>query len=537
MSTEDQHISDTNPTPEAVRRVGKWGSAEFDSLTPDAYPPEQRECDRWMVRGSRLPGREKAPYAPWADEDGTKWGDESNWAAFETAKDWADSDPRVDGLVFIHRDNGQFAFVDGDDVRCPETGDVHPAFVAILEHLGLTYADVSVSGTGAHAVYEGALPGDLPEAEWTLDTEPWGANDDLPAIEIYANNHVNAATGDHVSGTPLETNQWNDDALVKILEAVGEYDPEDSTPDRPTLEDYDLNVYEPSATSSGEITGDIRDLFAALDRLNPKAVAEKTIVREWTRNRRSFLPMWGSQNDNGTANYVNDKIWHDTGHDGGYGGPIIMAAIDDGIVHHAGATPDDVTGEDFFAAVDHLRDLGFSLPLYLPEAESEAPGGERYEQTPLWALRKAAVELDVCGREDLVEHETDGGETYLGFDQHTYNATLRALDEQEIDHGREPIETNTRSPYYDVDLEEFADGDPWMNPETMLRACLCAREAGEIGRFVDPPTMALIPLRRDVFGQPASRDMRPGTEQLLCDLYHDITADDLDELLTEETHE
>lgn len=198
----------------------------------------------------------------------------------------------------------------------------------------------------------------------------------------------------------------------------------------------------------------------------------------------------------------------------------------------------DAGGGDVTPAtlVHHAKEGGWEPPVgaqSIDELLSEHSGGDG--PVPFWLLRQAALEFGVCGREALVEHETDDGETYLGFDQHTYNAVLRALDEQEIDHGRELIETDTRSPYYDLDLEEFADdGNPWMGPETMLRACLRAREAGAIGRFVAPPTMALIPLRRDVFGQPASQDMRQGTEQLLRDLYHDITVADLDELLADQ---
>jgi len=65
-----------------------------------------------------------------------KWGWEQNGGEFEAAKMTLD-DPELEGVVFIQEESDPFVFVDGDDVRCPETGEVHPAFEAILCHLGL----------------------------------------------------------------------------------------------------------------------------------------------------------------------------------------------------------------------------------------------------------------------------------------------------------------------------------------------------------------------------------------------------------------
>ncbi|SEJ83517.1 hypothetical protein SAMN05192553_1301, partial [Cyclobacterium xiamenense] len=351
-----------------------WGGVDFTTTEPDTYPPGIDELEKWMGAVG------KQAFAPWADRDHPeaesekdarwKWGLEANYADGPTVDAWIERDPRLDGRAFIQRESDPYAFVDGDDVRDPDTGEVHPAFRALLEHLGVTYADVSTSGGGIHATYIGDLPRDLPEAKWQIDTEPWGGNDDPPKIEIYANTHLAITHGDHIAGTPLEVNEWNDDALRAILDANGKLpDPSPST----VRDDYDLDDYEPTATTADETTDDIRDIFRAIDRLDPKRVGERTIVREWTRDRRSFLPVWGSSDDSGTANYIDDRIWHDTGHDGGYGGPVVMAAIDAGLINHTGADPSDIRGETFFEAVDHLRELGFSIPqLVDPTADADA---------------------------------------------------------------------------------------------------------------------------------------------------------------------
>ena len=162
-------------------------------------------------------------------------------------------------LVFIQREVDTFAFVNGDDVRDPETSEVHPTFRAILDHLGVTYADVSTSGTGVHAVYRGEIPLDgQRQATFELDTEPWGMNGDLPAVEIYANKHVCIATGDHLPGSGTEVREWDSDALRAILEANGC----DDQPEPSAEADFDLSDHEPAATERGETTDDILDIYA-----------------------------------------------------------------------------------------------------------------------------------------------------------------------------------------------------------------------------------------------------------------------------------
>ena len=379
--------------------VDQWRELDFSTVAPRTWAPAQMALDSWMCRK-----QSKAPYAPWADADapvecthedhdepttcdecnhhaGYKWGSEGSrehvHSDYETALEWADMHPSLSSdLAFIQREEDPFVFVDGDDVRDPETGDVHPVFEAFLEHLGLTYADVSTSGSGVHAVYRGEIPLENVSAPtFEIDSEPWGSNDEAPAVEIYSGKHVCIATGDHVVGSGTEITDWDETAAEAILLANGFSDEPAASAER----SIDLSDHTPTATTSDETTDDIRDVFVALDRLDPKRVGERTIVREWTHGRRSFLPVWGSSDDGGTANYINDKIWHDTGKAGGYGGPAVMAAIDAGLVNHAGATPQDVSGETFFEAIDHLRELGFSIPKL--EQSSSASAGEDAEHT------------------------------------------------------------------------------------------------------------------------------------------------------------
>lgn len=369
------------------RSIEVWDGNDFGATESDVFPTSHTNADRWMGHS------EKMPFAPWgerdhpeagADEDARwKWGIEANYRPFKKAK-MGVADPKVDGLAFIQQKEDPFVYVDGDDVRDPETGAVHPAFLAILNHLGETYADVSQSDSGVHAIYEGELPGDEVQMKIPLDADPWGENDEVPELEIYSTKRVLVMTGNHIAGTPTTAKEWDDDVVEAMCEAAGLLDSsvEGERPDPGRArEDYDFADYEPDAVTADETTGDARDVIAAVDRLHPQDVAERTIVHQWndgattSSNARAFVPTWG-KDANGTANIVTDRVWQDTG-GGGYGGPAVMAAIDAGIMDHQTANPKRLTGSDWWEAVDHLRELGFHIPKYDTELDDRDGYQER----------------------------------------------------------------------------------------------------------------------------------------------------------------
>lgn len=483
---DDDLVSDSSeaesiPTPDGATPASaeSWSDVEFATPETGVWAPAQQTFDQWMCREGG-----KNPYSPWTDADapvecnhsdhdepttcdecnhhaGYKWGSEGSseyvHGEHDTAREWAEMDPTLSSdLVFIQRESDPFAFVDGDDVRDPETGEVHPAFTAILEHLGVTYADISTSGAGIHAVYRGDIPLDgQGQAMFDLDDEPWGSNDDLPAIEIYADKHVCIATGDHLPGSGTEVAEWDADALRPILEAAGYSD----KPDKPSAaSDFDTDDHNPTATSSDELTDDIRDIYSAIDRLDAQRVADDTIVHQWnddastTGGNRAFVPTWG-KGANGTANIVDEEIWQDTGGKG-YGGPAVMAAIDSSeTTATERAQPSDIDGEDWLAAINHLRDeLGYSVPVWIPPADSSHHDTGK---TPYWAVRKAALVLGIVTEDDLVERDGEDGGMYLGFpDAETYNATLEALEGRGITHGRESAQAGSDGKDYRTDPRE-----------------------------------------------------------------------------------
>ena len=195
--------------PVLVNDDGPWGDVDWSAPESGVYPDALLDREQWMARDGKL------PFAPWGDRDAPaecntadcpadradearcdrdarrKWGYEEFYRDGETVA-MAEADPKIDGRAYIQRARDPFSFVDGDDVRDPETGAVHPAFVDILNRFGLTYADVSTSGTGVHANYEGELPNDIPDL-------------DLPADVAFEGSELSRAVtaadlvGDHVS--------------------------------------------------------------------------------------------------------------------------------------------------------------------------------------------------------------------------------------------------------------------------------------------------------------------------------------------------
>jgi Uncharacterized conserved protein len=355
-------------------RAGPWDDTDFTAPLSREYPPELLNRRQWMGHVG------KKPFAPWGDanppdaepDDSPRWewGRHENYLDGETIA-MAEDDPRLDGRVFLQQEDDPFAFVDGDDVRDPDTGDIHPAFQAILTHLGLTYADVSTSGSGSHAYYraEDGLPIDgKGQATFEIDSEPWGANDSPPTVEIYANKHVCVATGDRVPGTPTEIHDWDSDTLRAILQANGYADQEpvthDTDRDRPELESHD-----PVATGSSETTADIRDILKAVDRLQPRDLPLQT---RRTGSDSTGWSTWdpgyrASAGGKSVHSPPDEPVFHDH-KEGESFGVLGLFAAEEGIIRNPW---DRLQGEDWWNAVNAARDAGASIPEFVGAEDTD----------------------------------------------------------------------------------------------------------------------------------------------------------------------
>jgi len=436
---------------------------------------------------------------------------------------------------------------------------------------------------GSNIVYEPTLVSDVDEqliGHTIREVKKILTIPDDDVLEDWADSFVETLFHDYDTGDWRETlDEWLADVRAqkrkevhqraieqrrqreRLQSRVGDTTSEDAKTTGQLLTEIDVtpvrqdvfDVLDGATVQGAEFTTrkDVRDWWADDDDeliVDVRDVIQEYATDEWLTADRghevTFRPCWRSSNSGESCAVPRVSVNPDTGEVSagngfvdnkcnGSGDPAKAYALGTGIIEPSqDAAAHSLNGKQWADAIEGLRDDGYPIPIFIPEAGSKDADGETYEKTPLWGLRKAAVALDVCDKDDFVEHETDDGETYLGFDGATYDAVLRAVDAAGIDHGREPIGTDTRSAYYDADLDEFVDdGDPWTDPDTMLRACLRARDADVVPSHAAPPKLALLPLRRDVLGQQASRDMTDGTESLLKDLFDELNADELDDVI------
>lgn len=198
------------------------------------YPDELQARDWWVnwvlaVRHEEMDGGEpaagavptKQPVAPYdngtaepamwhsglSDEEhpSTTFDEVQNWDGWPTADlptpDRVLSDELSIGIITPvgGGDGRPIVLLDWDDVRDPETGEVHPVCAWALEELG-GYAEISQSGEGIHQFAFGEIPGGMKKFLRHIDDDPF-VGDDLPMVEMYASGRLTAMTGRHVDGT------------------------------------------------------------------------------------------------------------------------------------------------------------------------------------------------------------------------------------------------------------------------------------------------------------------------------------------------
>jgi len=188
------------------------------------YPDEIQARDIWVTWALDDKGR-KRPRAPWKRDDcyPCKWksdldDDERPETDFEEAHRYAEiNDLEAAGFVFPDSDpkktlhtgiilptdrpprSRRLTLIDWDDVRDPETGEIHPTCAEYLRRSDC-YAEVSQSGAGIHQFVIGGLR-DRGKLVEEIDNEPFAGNDDPPAVEVYDGGRHVAMTGQHVEGT------------------------------------------------------------------------------------------------------------------------------------------------------------------------------------------------------------------------------------------------------------------------------------------------------------------------------------------------
>ena len=116
----------------------------------DNIPVELREMDQWVVRDER-----KIPIDPKTGTPASST-DPATWDSYENAIR-AYQTGRYAGIGFVFTEDDPYVGVDYDHVR--ENGEWEAGYLEEILSFG-SYAEVSPSGTGAHVITKGKIPGD-----------------------------------------------------------------------------------------------------------------------------------------------------------------------------------------------------------------------------------------------------------------------------------------------------------------------------------------------------------------------------------------
>lgn len=262
--------SDGRKQPRAPHIKGNSYPAPWNAALPDdEYPATDLETvEKWTAMNAN----ELEEAAPLPDDS----PDDTLKAGLILP---VDRPPRADRITLI----------DWDDVRDPETGELHPVAAKHIRG-GRTYAEVSQSGAGVHQFVIGGLR-DRGKFIAEIDDDPF-VGDETPQVEIYDGGRHVACTRKHVEGTPEDVARGQDmidDLLDEYAtgdsgarSAFGDYDIGDPPEDRPTCyhaalqaradppdntDTFTVNSY---AAMLGIAAGyDIEDLLADFEEYEP----------------------------------------------------------------------------------------------------------------------------------------------------------------------------------------------------------------------------------------------------------------------------
>lgn len=162
----------------------------------DKIPQELRAEDQWVnwLRKIRKGKPTKEPHSP--NGRLASHSDPETWSSFERV---ASAAPRFDGIGFVLSDADPFGGIDLDHAIDPETGEIHPWALEIVNRFP-TYWEQSPSGTGLRAF----LKATLPEESSPGGRKRTGLGDDgTGAAELYCRLRYLTVTGRHLPETSL----------------------------------------------------------------------------------------------------------------------------------------------------------------------------------------------------------------------------------------------------------------------------------------------------------------------------------------------
>ena len=234
MDSETESVvisSDQWGVPDAIQNLDLWVMWDFTSKQPlapwqtgNCYPAQWRaslpstrrpETDFKTTRQwSELPPRELHLSHPFPEKtrEGIRVDDPVPEKTGPTIL--LPYDPDKWGL------SPPLMYIDFDDVRDPETGEVSPEVADLVGRLD-SYTEISSSGTGLHVLVWAELPEPLGKVVEDLDDEG--------SIELYDHGRFLAGTWRHVEGSPWGVNE-RQTVVAGIIEQYIDVDAEAEVP-------------------------------------------------------------------------------------------------------------------------------------------------------------------------------------------------------------------------------------------------------------------------------------------------------------------
>jgi hypothetical protein len=370
-----------------------------------AHPDTLAQLDRWFTWNSMLHGDEptKKPVAPyetdhlypvsWKNYDDKGYGDPLT--SLDTVRSWVDAGHSLAGHYDYPEDSVTpqlgFAFVlamddeypleqnpvliDFDDARDPETGETH-WFVQEFIEAGHTYCQYSNSGD-VHGIGLGTLPDDVGSIDAKLPED-----DRFPdaKLEVYDHDRFVAMTGDHIEGTPTDAQdvsgvleEWADEFVTTPDNKPGSLETE---PDRSREQ-----------IESMDDAMSVHEVFDAIQHTKPRDIRIDSPATNKRSDSISRDPTWARSESGTRLAQVEGGFVYRQGMVGL--DCLQLVALEEGIISDEGEYPE---GDDFWDAVDALRDRGAPIPEYDPDNHTEY--GDRFYRNVILPRRSDVASVD-----------------------------------------------------------------------------------------------------------------------------------------------
>lgn len=190
---------------ETYVKINTSGQVSFNAKN---IPRELKDYDQWVLwkLEPRSGKSTKVPYT--VDGHFAKVNDPETWTSFYNAFEvYQNNLDKYSGLGFVFTENDPFIGIDFDHVRDPitELFEDDEAFCDICSlH---SYSEISQSGTGAHVICKGEMPG----AEKGIRSE---------SREMYSSGRFFALTGNIMGCIPFPINEAPETVLREIYDKI-----------------------------------------------------------------------------------------------------------------------------------------------------------------------------------------------------------------------------------------------------------------------------------------------------------------------------